>query len=136
MFETSLRSRSEAVDPQSPHLDRTAKLYIGGKQARPDSGYSYTVRRAADAPSARPVSAIARTFAMPSRRRITPPAWATLSGHARAQVLYYLAENLEARSAEFAARLVAIEGGPQSGRRRGSHSRSRASRIYAAHADK
>src|SRR5208337_639229 len=25
------------------YLDRTAKLYIGGKQARPDSGYSYAV---------------------------------------------------------------------------------------------
>ena len=25
-------------------IDRTAKLYIGGKQARPDSGYSYAVR--------------------------------------------------------------------------------------------
>jgi aldehyde dehydrogenase (NAD+) len=26
-----------------PSIDRTAKLYIGGKQARPDSGYSYSV---------------------------------------------------------------------------------------------
>jgi aldehyde dehydrogenase (NAD+) len=31
-------------------IDRTAKLYIGGKQARPDSGYSFTVRDAHGAP--------------------------------------------------------------------------------------
>ncbi|HUS17403.1 MAG TPA: aldehyde dehydrogenase family protein, partial [Chloroflexia bacterium] len=32
--------------------------------------------------------------------------WATSTGHLRAQILYYIAENLAARSAEFAARLV------------------------------
>ena len=30
-----------------PPIDRTAKLFIGGKQARPDSGYSRTVLRPA-----------------------------------------------------------------------------------------
>ena len=30
----------------SPAIDRTVKLYIGGKQARPDSGYSMEVRAA------------------------------------------------------------------------------------------
>ena len=32
--------------------------------------------------------------------------WAEMTGHARAQVLYYIAENLSARKAEFSNRLV------------------------------
>jgi aldehyde dehydrogenase (NAD+) len=35
-----------ATARRMPPIDRTAKLYIGGKQARPDSGYSSTVRDA------------------------------------------------------------------------------------------
>src|SRR5690606_7339159 len=31
------------VSAEADGIDRTAKLYIGGKQARPDSGYSYSV---------------------------------------------------------------------------------------------
>ena len=31
------------TEPQVDALDRTAKMYIGGKQARPDSGYSQPV---------------------------------------------------------------------------------------------
>ena len=85
-------------------IDRTAKLYIGGKQARPDSGYSRTVhrprRRAASARSAR---ATARTSATPSRRRTRPTGWADATAHNRAQILYYIAENLSARADEFAA---------------------------------
>ena len=34
----------ERPDSSTPAIDRTVKLYIGGKQARPDSGYSMEVR--------------------------------------------------------------------------------------------
>src|ERR1700694_5396318 len=34
----------EKLDASKPAIDRTVKLYIGGKQARPDSGYSMEVR--------------------------------------------------------------------------------------------
>ena len=37
--------------------------------------------------------------------------WSGTTGHLRAQILYYIAENLQARSAEFAARLDAMQGG-------------------------
>ena len=36
----------EPMDPQPAGLDRTAKLFIGGKQARPDGGYSRGVHGA------------------------------------------------------------------------------------------
>ncbi|MFZ1158796.1 MAG: aldehyde dehydrogenase family protein, partial [Candidatus Sulfotelmatobacter sp.] len=34
----------DETQPSTPAIDRTVKLYIGGKQARPDSGYSLEVR--------------------------------------------------------------------------------------------
>ena len=40
------RSDNEVGNGDSPAIDRTVKLYIGGKQARPDSGYSMEVRSA------------------------------------------------------------------------------------------
>ena len=36
--------------------------------------------------------------------------WAAATEHNRAQILYYLAENLDARAAEFAERIVALSG--------------------------
>src|SRR5436853_244073 len=36
----------QPTDFAAPPIDRTVKLYIGGKQARPDSGYSFEVRGA------------------------------------------------------------------------------------------
>ena len=37
-------SEEDETDTSIPAIDRTVKLYIGGKQARPDSGYSMQVR--------------------------------------------------------------------------------------------
>src|SRR5712692_1004944 len=39
-------AREQGADAAVPTIDRTVKLYIGGKQARPDSGYSIEVRGA------------------------------------------------------------------------------------------
>lgn len=82
-------------------IDRTAKLYIGGAQKRPDSGHSYTV-----------AGALAPLGSRKDVRNAVEAAhkasgWGASTGHARAQVLYFLAENLEARKAEFEARLAA-----------------------------
>jgi aldehyde dehydrogenase (NAD+) len=41
-------------------------------------------------------------------------AWGTSTAHARAQILYYTAENLEARTGEFARRIAAMTGRPAS----------------------
>ncbi len=37
------KPRPRRLVASAPAIDRTAKLYIGGKQARPDSGYSRTL---------------------------------------------------------------------------------------------
>ena len=38
-----ITAREGTSEPSDPGIDRTPKLFIGGKQARPDSGYSYPV---------------------------------------------------------------------------------------------
>jgi aldehyde dehydrogenase (NAD+) len=85
-------------------IDRTAKLYIGGAQKRPDSGYSYAV-----AHKGRVVGLAGLGNRKDIRNAVEAAhaarGWGKATGHNRAQVLYYLAENLSQREAEFAARL-------------------------------
>jgi aldehyde dehydrogenase (NAD+) len=97
--------------PGAPALDRTAKLYIGGKQVRPDSGYALEVRT----PAGELVGEVGRGNRKDVRNAVeaahkAQPGWARAAGHARAQILYYLAENLSARGDEFAARIARLTG--------------------------
>ena len=91
-------------------IDRTAKLYVGGKQVRPDGNYSYPVlapdgARVGEAPLGNRKDV--RNAVEAARKGV---AWSKATAHLRAQVLYYLAENLEARAGEFAQRLRALTG--------------------------
>jgi len=86
--------------PVVPEIDRTPKMYIGGKQARPDSGYSRFVVGGEVGEGNRKdirnaVEAAHAAFG----------GWSATTAHNRAQILYYVAENLAARAEEFAARL-------------------------------
>jgi aldehyde dehydrogenase (NAD+) len=93
-----------------PPIDRTPKLYIGGKQARPDSGYSLPVL---DAQGQR-IGEVGQGNRKDIRNAVEAAhkaaSWARTTAHGRAQVLYYLAENLAARAEEFAGRLLAFGG--------------------------
>ena len=90
-------------------VDQTAKMYIGGKQARPDSGYSRPVHGPAGL-----VGEVGDGNRKDIRNAVEAAraalGWATTSAHNRAQILYFLAENLEYRAAEFAARIKAQTG--------------------------
>ncbi len=91
-------------------IDRTAKLYLGGQQVRPDSGYSRVVY---DAQGRR-----AGTVGEGNRKDVRnaveaahkASGWAGGTAHHRAQVIYYLAENLSVRAPEFEQRLVQLVG--------------------------
>ncbi|MBC8086752.1 MAG: aldehyde dehydrogenase family protein, partial [Phycisphaerae bacterium] len=131
------------VDPMSftngaaglPALDRTAKLYIGGKQARPDSAYSVAVRDARGA-NLGDVGEGNRKDIRNAVEAASASGWCKLSGHQRAQILYYIAENLSARGSEFARRIVSLTGGTlASGSREVEASISRLF-TYAGWADK
>ena len=92
-------------------IDRTAKLYVGGKQKRPDGGYS----RVVVGPDGTIVGEVGEgnrkdvRDAVEAARNAT--GWAGVTAHTKAQILYYVAENLEARADELARRLVAMTGG-------------------------
>ena len=119
-----------------PLLDRTAKLYVGGKQARPDGGYSRPVL----GPEGRLLGQVGEGNRKDIRNAVEAArkaeAWARATAHNRAQVLYYIAENLEARSAEFRDRLRAMTGA--SARAASKEFAATVSRLfsYAAWADK
>jgi aldehyde dehydrogenase (NAD+) len=106
---------SPSVDEQqiSGAIDRTVKLYIGGKQARPDSGYSFEVRGKhgellGEAPLGNRKDI---RNAVEAARKAS--SWAKTTAHNRAQVLYYMAENLALRQEEIARRLAAVVGETQ-----------------------
>jgi aldehyde dehydrogenase (NAD+) len=105
--------RGERAEVANPIIDRTVKLYIGGKQARPDSGYSIEVRSKngkllGDSPLGNRKDI--RNAVEAARKA---ESWAKTTAHNRAQVLYYIAENLSQRAAEVTARLAAAVGKKQ-----------------------
>jgi aldehyde dehydrogenase (NAD+) len=93
-----------------PAIDRTAKLYIGGKQVRPDSGYSYPVYAANGALTGQAPLGNRKDIRNAVEAAAKAAAWSAATAHNRAQVLYFVAENLAARAAEFASRIAAATG--------------------------
>src|SRR5438477_4392912 len=91
-------------------IDRTAKLFIGGKQVRPDGNYSLAVATAK--------GKLAGEVGLGNRKDIRDAvaaarackAWPDATAFNRSQVLYYFAENLSGRAEEFASRLVQLTG--------------------------
>jgi aldehyde dehydrogenase (NAD+) len=100
-------------DPATPAIDRTIKLYIGGKQARPDSGYSMEVRAVDGRFLGEAPLGNRKDIRNAVEAAHKASAWAKTTAHNRAQVLYYIAENLSQRSEEIARRLSAIVGETQ-----------------------
>ncbi len=103
----------QPADLAASLIDRTIKLYIGGKQARPDSGYSMAVHGAdgrllGEAPLGNRKDI--RNAVEAARKA---EGWGKATAHNRAQVLYYVAENLSQRREEIAARLSAVVGKKQ-----------------------
>lgn len=94
-----------------PPLDRTAKLYIGGKQARPDAGYSRPVYTRTGKLLGHASLANRKDLRNAVEAMTAAKAWSATTGHQRAQILYYMAENLSARADEFASRINALTGG-------------------------
>ena len=121
-------------DAQITGLDRTAKMYIGGKQARPDSGYSTAIW----SPKGKLLGHVGQGSRKDIRNAVEAAhgakGWGKTTGHLRAQILYYIAENLSARGDEFAHRLNQMSG-KTGGRKEVDASLSRLF-TYAAWADK
>ena len=92
-----------------PDIDRTPKLFIGGKQKRPDSGYSF------------PLYGIDKSFicdiANANRKDVRDSVEIAsksftkqLTNYNRSQILFYLAENLQQREKTFVDLLIILKG--------------------------
>ncbi|HEX6506950.1 MAG TPA: aldehyde dehydrogenase family protein [Chloroflexota bacterium] len=103
-------SRSSTTLPPLPSIDRTPKMFIGGKQVRPDSGYSRLVRGAGGHVLGEVGEGNRKDIRNAVEAAHKAASWADATGHARAQILYYIAENLSARQREFADRVAAESG--------------------------
>jgi aldehyde dehydrogenase (NAD+) len=119
---TKISSKYKALKPVPPNagegapadpLDRTAKLYIGGKQSRPDGGYSQAIFNKNGSLAGHAPLAGRKDVRNAVEAAHAAKAWSKTTGHLRAQILYYLAENLSARGTEFANRINDLQGGKQ-----------------------
>ena len=106
--EDGTRNPDDNANSALASIDRTVKLYIGGKRARPDSGYSMPVyapdgRLLGEAPLGNRKDI---RNAVDAARKAT--AWGRSNAHARAQILYYMAENLSQHTGEITQRLMDV----------------------------
>jgi aldehyde dehydrogenase (NAD+) len=110
----AMPSKKRANGHELPRIDRTPKMYIGGKQVRPDGAYTTTVLGAkgvivgqvGDGNRKDIRDAVEAAHAA----HLAKPGWAMRHGYNRSQVLYFIAENLDARNAEFVERIVEMTG--------------------------
>jgi aldehyde dehydrogenase (NAD+) len=120
----------------APPIDRTPKLFIGGKQARPDSGYSMAVY----GPDGVLIGEVGQGNRKDVRNAVeaahAAEGWASTTGHNKAQILYYIAENLSARAGEFVRRIRQQTGGSAEDAQREVELSIERLFTYAAWADK
>ena len=93
-----------------PGIDRTPKLFIGGKQVRPDSGYSSPVLDAQGAVLGEVGEGNRKDIRNAVEAANAAAGWGRATAHNRAQILYYIAENLSARTDDFARRISSMTG--------------------------
>ena len=105
----SKRTKKSSKGQSSNSIDRTPKLYIGGKQKRPDSGYSFSSYDAhnnfiCDVPNAN------RKDVRDTVEVASKAVSKSFTNFNRAQILYYLAENLQDRKNTFSSLLSSLIG--------------------------
>ena len=105
-----ISAKDGTSEPSEPGIDRTPKLFIGGKQTRPDSGYSYPIFST----SGKQMGLVGQGNRKDIRNAVEAAnnarAWGKSTAHLRAQILYYLGENLSIRADEFAGRISDMTG--------------------------
>ncbi|XP_066265133.1 aldehyde dehydrogenase family 16 member A1-like [Branchiostoma lanceolatum] len=94
-----------------PGIDRTYKLYYGGGQKRPDGQYS----RPVIGQEGRVLALVGEANRKDVRNAVeaahkAAPGWGKRAAHNRAQIVYYMAENLEIRRQEFTQQLQLMTG--------------------------
>jgi aldehyde dehydrogenase (NAD+) len=98
----------EGFTPADGPIDRTVKQYIAGKQARPDSGYSFPVFGREGTLLGEAPLGNRKDIRNAVEAARNASGWARTSAHNRAQILYFLAENMIQRRDEIAQRLARV----------------------------
>jgi aldehyde dehydrogenase (NAD+) len=106
----------ETESASTPAIDRTVKLYIGGKQVRPDSGYNIEVRSSEGRLLGEASFGNRKDIRNAVEAARKAESWGKTTAHNRAQVLYYCAENLGLRRDEILHRLSGVVGDQQAAR--------------------
>ena len=99
------KSASTSISFKEEAVDRTLKFYIGGKQVRPDGGHSLATFNADGSKAAYVGSGNRKDIRNAISAASKASSWGSLSGHARAQIIYFIAENLSVRELEWVERL-------------------------------
>ncbi|MEE8339723.1 MAG: aldehyde dehydrogenase family protein, partial [Xanthomonadales bacterium] len=101
----------EEIDSHDgPVIDRTPKLYIGGRQVRPDGGYSQAAYDASGKVIAEIPTGNRKDIRDAVEAARAASGWGGTTAHNRAQIIYYIAENLSTRSDEFVRRISQLSG--------------------------
>jgi aldehyde dehydrogenase (NAD+) len=99
-----------ATGQDGPQIDRTAKLFIGGRQLRPDGGYSNAAYDATGRVIAEVPAGNRKDIRNAVEAARAAVGWSTATAYNRAQVLYFIAENLDKRADEFVRRIAQLSG--------------------------
>ena len=121
-----------------PLVDRTPKMYIGGKQVRPDGAYTSSVLSAKGKLVGQVGDGNRKDIrdAVEAAHKARTSGWAMRHGYNRSQILYFIAENLDARNAEFVKRIVEMTGRTQKSAQAEVDAAVERLFTYAAWADK
>jgi aldehyde dehydrogenase (NAD+) len=111
-YPTQPAGKASEKDPL--RVDRTPKMYVGGKQVRPDGNYTRAVinpkgdiiGQVGDGNRKDIRNAVEAAHAAHSAK----PGWAMRHGYNRAQILYFVGENLDARADEFSRKIASMTG--------------------------
>lgn len=109
----AINGHGNGNDAGTPAVDHTYKLYYGGAQKRPDGNYVSVVRNV----EGKVVAQVGESNRKDVRNAVevaakAQPGWEKRSGFNRAQILFYVAENLDMRKQEFASRIADLTGKP------------------------
>ena len=104
------KSKKITENNNEQSIDRTLKFYIGGKQVRPDGGHSMSTYNADGSLAAIVGSGNRKDIRNAVNAAVKAASWSSQSGHGRAQILYFLAENLAIRESEWVKRLETLCG--------------------------
>ena len=96
-------------------IDRTYKNYVGGKQSRPDSGYTRTVTDSLNSASFDVPISNRKDLRNAVEAANKASSWSSSTGHLRSQILYFFAENLSARADELSALIDTFTANEMSG---------------------